>query len=326
MTHRGHETAVEPDRIRALTVAVITCQRPGLSVELVGNLASQLGSCDELLVVDDAPAAGVHFPATEISAVDREKVRVLLTCGSGAAQARNKALTEAKNDWILFVDDDVVAPRDFICSVRKILSSDECDIVTGNVVSHPAAGEVGRLFDERYPLSRGQVSRTFHGSTGTFWSPNDVWRVGVGACMAWRTPQLRRLHGFVGTLGQGRRFGGAEDLDAFRRALCAGLTIRYESTLTVQHYPPATRAELESKMVGYTLALGAFAAQVWLSEHRLGMAAHVLNDILSTPKRLAVEMIRKITGRSYLPLRPILMFPFHAAYAFIGYARQSMRK
>jgi GT2 family glycosyltransferase len=315
------QPAYGPAAITGLSVAITTCQRPVVSARLARSIASQLTPADELLIVDDARPDGVLFDPVRVGLAEYNQVQTIRTYASGVAVARNHALAEASRDWIVFLDDDTVPPPTFLSMVRGYVSAGECDVLTANVVSHPDCGDVGRLFDERYPLSRGPVSRAFRGSTGTAWSPNDVWRVGVGACMSWRTRELRRLGGFVGDLGQGRRFGGSEDLDAFRRALLAGLTIRYEAGLVVQHHAPTSRAELAAKMEGYTLALGALAAEVWLSEGSLGMAAHVLRDALAAPGRAAAELARRAAGLTYLPVMPSLLFPVQAAYAFAGYIR-----
>ena len=318
MTQPAYESAATT----GLSVIITTCQRPVVSARLARAIASQLTSADELLIVDDARPDGVLFHVAEAGLTEYNQVKTIQTYGSGVAVARNRALAEAGHDWIVFLDDDTVPPPSFLSMVRGYVSAQECDVLTANVISHPDCGDVGRLFDERYPLSRGPVSRTFRGSTGTAWSPNDVWRVGVGACMTWRTSELRKLGGFVSELGQGRRFGGSEDLDAFRRALLAGLTIRYEAELVVQHYAPTSRAELAAKMEGYTLALGALAAEIWLSEGHLGMAAHVLRDALASPGRAAQELARRAAGLTYLPVLPSLLFPVQAAYAFTGYIRR----
>jgi GT2 family glycosyltransferase len=318
MTQSAYESAAAT----GLSVVITTCQRPVVSARLARAIASQLSPADELLIVDDARRDGVPFRVAEAGLTECDQVKAIRTYGSGVAVARNRALAEAGRDWIVFLDDDTVPAPSFLSMVRGYVSEPGCDVLTGNVLSHPDSGDTGRLFDERYSLSRGPVSHTFRGRTGTVWSPNDVWRVGVGACMTWRTAELRKLGGFCSELGQGRRFGGSEDLEAFRRALLAGLTIRYEAGLVVQHYAPASRAELAAKMKGYTFALGALAAEVWLSEGRPGMAAHVLRDALVSPWRAAQELARRAVGLTYLPVLPSLLFPVQAAYAFTGYIRR----
>jgi GT2 family glycosyltransferase len=296
-----------------LTVGIITCCRPIACVNLLSQVMSQGTLSDRVIVVDDAPPESVLF------SYHLAGVQVLRTLGQGAAAARNAVLAACKTEWILFIDDDVSLLDDVLPAIRARIQHPDFDVLTANVLSGNC--EIGRLYDERFPLSRGPGVAVYFGTTGTCWSPNDVWRVGVGACMAWRVESLRRIGGFAVPLGQGRRFGGAEDLEAFRRALRKGLVIRYDGTLVVRHESPRTLGELHAKMRDYALALGAFAAHVWIHERQLGMALHVLRDVLDCPTRTIVESVRKFSGRAHLPIRGVAGFPFLAAKAFVGYLK-----
>ena len=299
-----------------LTVAVITCDRPESAADLVRRLLDQARPSDRIIVVDDARPSQRRFDGVD-------GAYVVTTGGIGAAGARNAVPLEPPGGWTLFLDDDVIAPPDLLHRIRRRVESTECDVITGNVLSAAVCGEVGLLFDERYPLSRGAAVTRFDGATGTRWSPNDVWRVGVGACMAWRNAALATIRGFPEALGQGRPFGGAEDCAAFRAALLSGCTIVYDGELEVRHYSPRTRGELVAKMRGYGLAEGAFAAHVWRTERRAGMTLHLLSDVAWTPRQVAVELYRRLRGRTYLPLRALAAFPLWAARGFLGYQRLS---
>jgi len=137
----------------------------------------------------------------------------------------------------------------------------------------------------------------------------------------WRTSTLRAIGGFPPTLGHGRPNGGAEDLAAFRLALQAGATIRYDGRLVVRHRSPVTRAELAAKMRAYARAEGAFAAYVWHSERHLGMAAHLMADVAGTMRRVVGEWLQRRAGRPHLPLVPVVAFPLDALQGFMGYLR-----
>jgi O-antigen biosynthesis protein len=298
----------------ALTVAVITCDRPESAADLVRRLLDQAQPSDRIIVVDDARPSQRRFDGVDGASL-------VSSGGIGAAGARNAVPLKDSGGWTLFLDDDVVAPPDLLNRMRHRIESAECDVITGNILSAAVCGEVGLLFDERYPLSRGESVTRFVGTTGTRWSPNDVWRVGVGACMAWRNAALTAIGGFPEVLGQGRPYGGAEDLAAFRSALLSGYTILYDGELKVRHYAPRTRGELVMKMRGYGLAEGAFAAHVWGVEQRAGMTLHLLSDIAATPRQLVIEIYRRMRGRTYLPLRALAAFPLWAAWGFLGYRR-----
>jgi hypothetical protein len=230
-------------------------------------------------------------------------------------------MREASQEWLLFLDDDVSILPDLLAALRARIAESTFDVITMNVRSASSTGPVGALRDDRYPLSRGDSVTLFPGHTGTKWSPEDVWRVGVGAAMAWRLQVLQEIGGFACPLGQGRRYGGAEDLYAFRQALLSGRTIRYDGELVVGHLTPASPVELRRTMRGYALAEGAFAAHVWRTERRLRMAGHLLADVAATPKWWVEELSRAVRGMPHLPLAAIGLFPWRALRGFLGYLR-----
>ncbi|MGH3449492.1 MAG: glycosyltransferase family 2 protein [Haloechinothrix sp.] len=296
-----------------LSVVVITCDRPEWCRAMLDSLRGQVSGRDEVLLIDDGrePVAAQPMGVSHL----------IRSAGYGAAAARNAGLRLAGNEWILFLDDDVVIPHNFLAEVRRRLRSDELDVLTANVLCHESCGATGDLFDERYSLSRGPGVSTYHGGTGTPSSPNDIWRVGVGAVMAWRTTVLRRIGGFPEDLGQGRRYGGAEDLAAFRAALNAGAIIRYDGSLLVRHRSPTTMAEFVAKMRGYALADGALASHVWLTERDSGMIRHLVRDITRAPLTFLAESCRALVGRTHLPLAPIAAFPWWASRGLLGYRK-----
>lgn len=295
-----------------LTVAITTCRRPVACSALVRSVSAQLGPRDQLVVVDDTPGgASVHLPGSVAT--------VIGTGGRGAATARNAAAAAALHEWTAYLDDDVVVPAGFLGQLRQRLHQPDFDVLTANVRCDPSCGSTGRLFDERYPLSRGDRIVSYRAGTGTRRTPNDVWRVGAGAAMVWRTSVLGAIGGFPEVLGQGRRYGGAEDLAAFRAALLAGYAIRYDGTLVVHHLTPSTRRELLAKMRGYARADGALAGYVWLTRRDAGMLRHLLRDIAGTPRACATELVRALGGRSHLPVGAVASLPWRAMSGFLGF-------
>ena len=295
-------------------MAVASCGRLESLASLLESVSPSLHGDDRLIVVDDTSDGSLLLGPGPPAMLMRSR-------GVGAGGARNLALAAVEREWIVFVDDDVLPPPGFLDGVRARVATGTFDVLTANVLSDSDSGAVGELFDARYPLSRGASLATYRGTTGTAWSPNDIWRVGVGACMVWRTSTLRAIGGFPPTLGQGRSNGGAEDMAAFRLALQHGATICYDGRLVVWHRSPRTRAELAAKMRAYARAEGAFAAYVWRSERRLGMMAHLMVDIVGTLRRVADELVQRRAGRVHLPITPVAAFPLDALCGFVGYLR-----
>lgn len=299
-----------------LTVVIPTCDRPEWAKALVAVVADVRIS-DDIIVIDDG--AGSADWEHDVAGA-----RISFTHGQGVAVARNKGLELARSTYVLFIDDDVVPSRQTLLMLAKIADMGEHDVVTVNVVGHNGLCAISALIDQRYPLSRGPEVRVFPGSTGAWWSPNDVWRVGVGACMLWRTELLRSLKGFEPRLGQGRQFGGSEDLYAFRRALMANAQIVYRGDLTVEHRHPSSWSTLREKMRKYAEAEGALAAHVLLEEKRLGMTLHVLSDTLFSIPAALEEAYRCVRGKAHLPFLDVLLFGVRAGRGFYGYLQAAI--
>jgi hypothetical protein len=138
--------------------------------------------------------------------------------------------------------------------------------VTGSVLGERPDLAVSHLVETEYSFHRGWKVLSFPGTTGTKWSPLDIWRVGVGGTMAWRRTVLDRIRGFDPALGAGTPAGSCEDIDAFRRALISGITIRYQPSALVWHTHPEHLAELRQMLVRYGITLGAHAMKMALEE------------------------------------------------------------
>jgi glycosyltransferase involved in cell wall biosynthesis len=71
--------------------------------EAVTSVLRQLGSDDEVLVVDDA---SVDDTAAMLAAMSDPRLRVLKACGRGVSAARNLGLATARGDFVAFLDYD----------------------------------------------------------------------------------------------------------------------------------------------------------------------------------------------------------------------------
>lgn len=120
------------------TVIIPTYNRPGRLARLVACLAEQEGDAlAEVLVCDD----GSSTDTTGAIAQYRERVpglRVLWQpdLGFRAGQARNMGIREARGQVLVFLDDDLLLPRDFVAThvaahVGRVNGSPDRRVVCG---------------------------------------------------------------------------------------------------------------------------------------------------------------------------------------------------
>ena len=60
-----------------------------------------------------------------------ENIRGIREVKQGASNSRNRGAEEAYGEYLIFIDDDVVAPSEYLTNVVKVLSEDQPDIMGG---------------------------------------------------------------------------------------------------------------------------------------------------------------------------------------------------
>lgn len=250
-----------------VSVVVCTVDRLVQASRCLRALREQLGSGDELLLVDNSAGGSARELAAQVGS------RWIHERRRGSSAARNRGWREARHALVAYVDDDCVPDRAFLDALLEPFADAQVAGVTGSVLARRIDLAVPVLLDKRYPFHRGWETARFAGSTGTTTSPFDSWRLGTGAAMAWRRDLLEGLGGFDPALGAGTPTAGAEELDLFRRALDSGLTVVYRPDALVLHDHPETLRALRRMLIGYGRAQGAHLAKVLIEERRGRRAA-----------------------------------------------------
>lgn len=166
----------------------------------------------EVLVVDDGSRDGSGDLARE-----RGSRVVRFEENRGLAVARNRALVEVTTPYILFLDADVVPPRDILLSLLDGLDAPE---VAG------VGGREGQVMDgSACDLWRTSFRPQSHGDTDR----DDVWML-PGLCALYRRTALEEIGGFDETF---RSYG--EDVDVGIRLRAAGYRLAYRARAVVAH-------------------------------------------------------------------------------------------
>ena len=154
----------------------------------------------------------------------------------GLSHARNRGITEAKGDWLVFLDDDAFVEKDYIKTLQsQITKHSDAGAFGGQITPFFEDGEP----DWINPWAMGFVSAINKG--------NDVCLFGkkeypIGANMGIARRVIEQVGDFNTSLGRtGNNLMGGEEKDIFNRIRQAGFAIYYFPGIGVQHCIPERR-------------------------------------------------------------------------------------
>jgi glycosyltransferase involved in cell wall biosynthesis len=299
-----------------VSVVVCTSDRPEHLARCLRSLQTQLGPDDEMVVVDNSPDRNAHPTARSMGA------RWVAEPRPGSSWARNRGIAESRHDLIVFVDDDCVVDRSCLDAVAEPFADPAVGAVTGNVLANQAGLRIPASYDRLYPYHRGWRPVRFEGTTGTWQSPHDCWRLGTGALMAWRRDVLDRIDAFDTALGAGTRAGARDDLDAFRRALALGTVFVYQPFAVVWHDHPETMRGVRRTLLLHAKGNGAEVAKIVLEERRRRFALRVLAAEWRWQLRSARHHLGNlIVGQPRLPVSGVAAQPLEAVLGAASFVR-----
>jgi glucosyl-dolichyl phosphate glucuronosyltransferase len=179
----------------------------------------------ELLVIDNGSTDETSQIIAQ-SRVANMPVRNFLEPAPGQSQARNRGLAEADGEILLFTDDDVRVPLDWIDGICRPILERSADAIAGGVRFPP---EVDKQI---------RVCRSWFASTEEI-IPDRPDRF-VGANMAFLRDVLEQVPGFDVELGPGASGFGDETLFSFQLRE-AGLRLMTRFDVAVEHHVDPAR-------------------------------------------------------------------------------------
>jgi glycosyltransferase involved in cell wall biosynthesis len=215
------------------SVSIIICTRNRAeslrpTLESIGRTEIPNAWDVELLVVDNGSIDDTSLAVAQAVA-SRMSIRRVEESRMGLSHARNRGLAEAVGDVILFTDDDVRVPADWITEMSRPIAEGSADAVAGAVHLAPHL--------DRSWL-RGEL-RGWVGATGGTVDVNVPGRV-VGANMAFGRHILKSIPAFDVELGAGA-LGFYEEALFWRQIIAAGATIVGRKNSSVEHHFSADR-------------------------------------------------------------------------------------
>ena len=117
-----------------LSLIIAIYNRKNELFELLNSLSHQTDRDFEVIIVDDGslidlrPTCGLFNESLAIQFFRKDN--------SGPGLSRNYGARRAKNDWLVFVDSDVIVEKNYIENIRKNLADKPCDAFGGADKAH----------------------------------------------------------------------------------------------------------------------------------------------------------------------------------------------
>jgi GT2 family glycosyltransferase len=259
----GVASTEPPPPAPAVTVAICTRNRPDDLAECLRSVLATGGTRPaEVLVVDNCPPD--DRTREVVSRLDG--VRYVREPVAGLDMARNRALEEARGEWIAFVDDDVRVDRWWLDGWAGALQEHpDAAAVTGLVLPAQLQTEAQVRFERRGGFGRGYEQRRWDGrrGPGDRLHPLGAGVFGAGCNMAFDVAVLRSLGGFDEALDTGPPLPGGGDLDAFYRVLDAGHVLVYQPEMAVFHRHRRAMDELRRQYWSWGTGFAAYLGARW---------------------------------------------------------------
>lgn len=193
--HATGAQALRKDAGARCDIVISTLRKPALSQLLLALDLARGPAPERVIVVDDRPRPADPRPLPEFTGQLRGRVQVLRSDGRGQAFARNLGWRAGSAPWVVFLDEDVVPPHEWLARLHSDLAR----------LDEKVAGSRGRI---RVP-SASTLERDVIGLESAGW---------LSADMAYRRRALEELEGFDDWFLHGHR----DDLELSQRALLAG--------------------------------------------------------------------------------------------------------
>jgi glycosyltransferase involved in cell wall biosynthesis len=218
-----------------VTVAIPTYQRADFLLQTLAGIAAQQFPRDhfEVLVIDNNSRD--HTRATvERFAHSHPAPRHILETRQGLDDARNRAIAEARGEILVFADDDILVPPDWLAQLSAPLLADGARRIGA------VGGEVIPVFPDGLPdwVREWHAPLAFRADAGPLEAPHSP----MGANLAfpkWVFDQLGPFHTALDRAA-GNYFSGG-DSEMIRRVRDAGLEVWFAPAAAVKHQLPASR-------------------------------------------------------------------------------------
>lgn len=214
-----------------VSVAICTHNRAKDTGEAIESVLAQDFAQDqiEIVVIDNRSTDNTADVVGAQVTLHGSRVRYILENKLGLSVARNRAIREAKGEFILFLDDDALASRQWVKQIVEVFESD------------PTIGCVGGRIDPIWEAAEPDWIPEEHRSVFTILDYSDVVKempapaIPYGANVAFRASVFRRYKPFREDLGRvGTNLLSSEESELIAR-IRESYKVYYTPFAPVQH-------------------------------------------------------------------------------------------
>lgn len=216
-----------------VTLALFTCHRPWMLGEALASV-DRLIADDfslEILVVDNASQESTRQLVTEFARTAKHPVRLVCEEKPGLSCARNRAIREARSEWIAFFDDDQLAEPEWLREMVRLARAETC-LLVGGTLRLKLPSDCSRNFG---PVCRKLLGEFVGGTNARPYTR--TFTPGFGHILVHLS-----VFDQVGNFDE-QLVAGGEDFDVYNRIRSAGIVSWYCPTAVAYHVIPPYRTE-----------------------------------------------------------------------------------
>lgn len=137
-----------------ISVIVCTYNRAKLLDNCLASLCEQHLDSDlyEVIVVDNNSKDNT-FDVVATYMEENRKIRYVTEENQGLSYARNRGCGEARGEYLVYIDDDVIAPPEYLSNVLEVIKNHEPDILGGPACPYYTE-EKPRWFRDSYEIRK----------------------------------------------------------------------------------------------------------------------------------------------------------------------------
>jgi glycosyltransferase involved in cell wall biosynthesis len=224
----------------AYSVALCTHNQAGRLERTLGDLAllQPPQASWEFLIIDNGCRDGTPELLARHVWPEGWQVRVLREEKLGLSNARNRAIAEARGEYVIFMDDDETADPDWLCAFERLILDKNPDAF---------GGRIRVLFEDMRPVWLSDELLGFLGElnrAGEIVPLTDTHTSFYGGNFGIRKTVCDTVGGFDSMLGRkGTDNTGGEEVDFYRRLLSAGFKVWWTPDAVIHHRIQAAKLE-----------------------------------------------------------------------------------
>lgn len=117
----------------------------------LGSVFNQTFQPDEIIVVNDGSTDGSEKIVAELN---HPPVKLICQSNSGVSSARNRGISEAKCDWVAFLDADDEWMPGFLEAIKSLSQEfPQCQVLATSYILHDLQGERRNIIVRRLPFT-----------------------------------------------------------------------------------------------------------------------------------------------------------------------------